>query len=87
MSASRLQVSIPRVHSSRRGVLLCRAGVGLFFSTSTGHTEDVAGLIKEVRLLYVNQSYNTLYPPIVGSSHPMRDVSLCMSLHPINHCL
>jgi len=27
----------------------CRAQLGIFFSTSTGHTEEIAGLIKEVR--------------------------------------
>lgn len=36
---------------SQRKALLCQAQVGLFFSTSTGHTEDVAGLIKEVASL------------------------------------
>ena len=47
VSTSRLQApAYPR--KARRGILLCQAGVGLFFSTSTGHTEDVAGLIKEV---------------------------------------
>lgn len=46
VSTSRLQApAYPR--KARRGILLCQAGVGLFFSTSTGHTEDVAGLIKE----------------------------------------
>jgi len=45
-----MNVSVRRLacpaRRSQRKVLLCNAQVGLFFSTSTGHTEDVAGLIK-----------------------------------------
>lgn len=40
----------PLRRSARRQSLRCDAGVGLFFSTSTGHTEDVASLIKQVTL-------------------------------------
>ena len=50
MSATRLRAPAYTRNVQRR-VLLCRAGVGLFFSTSTGHTEDVAGLIKEVSVV------------------------------------
>lgn len=35
-----------RLPSTNRGALTLFAQIGLFYSTSTGHTEDVAGLIK-----------------------------------------
>lgn len=48
LSARRVSDSVALVpRRTQRKALLCQAQVGLFFSTSTGHTEDVAGLIKE----------------------------------------
>ena len=67
------RVSVSRLHApafnalrAQRRVLWCHAGVGLFFSTSTGHTEDVAGLIKEV-IEERNYPIATILP--VGNIH------------------
>ena len=78
-----------RAVALRRKAGVCYAQLGIFFSTSTGHTEDIAGLIKEVSLLRVlfctpgsrpASSATHLWPYMATAS-----VAFCHSCHLQTH--